>query len=129
MLALTVGRSDAAEMAKQHGCIATFGKGAIVPMGWKDAGCVNPDLAGVTMVCFPPTNRIYGDGDDADWKEQPDTTREPGPADHDFSYLQYNVRALCCLLFYPQTCVLRMNRNISPTTSLRSNFDICSGWR
>ena len=53
MLALTVGRSDAAEMAQQHGCIATFGKGATVPMGWKDAGCVNANLAGVAMVWFP----------------------------------------------------------------------------
>ena len=42
---------------------------------------------------FPPS-RISGNGDDADWKEQPDTTMEPGPADHAFSYLQYNVRAL-----------------------------------
>ena len=54
MLTLEVGRSDAAEMAKQHGCIATCGKGATVPMGWKDAGCVNADLAGVAMVLFPP---------------------------------------------------------------------------
>ncbi|KAM0804195.1 putative poly-ribose polymerase [Usnea florida] len=68
-LSLTVGRTDAAEMAKQHGCIATFGKGATVPMGWKDAGCVNADLAGVAM---------------------PDTTMEPGPANHAYSYLQYN---------------------------------------
>ena len=66
MLALTVGRSDAAEMAKQHGCIATCGKGATVPMGWKDAGCVNADLAGVAMVfsSFPPRD-IAGNGDDA----------------------------------------------------------------
>lgn len=69
MLELEIGRSDAAELAIQHGCIATWGKGATAPMGWKDAGCVNADLAGVTM---------------------PDTRREPGPAKHAASYLQYN---------------------------------------
>lgn len=53
MLELEIGRSDAAELAKQHGCIATWGKGATVPMGWKDAGCVNADLKGVIMVYFP----------------------------------------------------------------------------
>ena len=50
MFELETGRSDAAELAKQRGCIATWGKGATVPMGWKDAGCVNADLAGVMMV-------------------------------------------------------------------------------
>ncbi|KAL9133352.1 MAG: hypothetical protein Q9175_005473 [Cornicularia normoerica] len=69
MLELECGRSDAAELAKQHGCIATWGRGATTPMGWKDAGCVNVDLAGVMM---------------------PDTTREPGPANYSSSYLQYN---------------------------------------
>ncbi|CAF9916233.1 MAG: hypothetical protein ALECFALPRED_010570 [Alectoria fallacina] len=69
MFELETGRSDAAELAKQRGCIATWGKGATVPMGWKDAGCVNADLAGVMM---------------------PDTTREPGPANYQASYLQYN---------------------------------------
>ena len=69
MLSLTVGRSDAAEMAKQNGCIATWGKGATVPMAWKDAGCVNADLAGVTMVLFPPfppPPEYLRAGDDAD---------------------------------------------------------------
>ena len=52
MLELEIGRSDAAELAKQHGCIATWGKGGTAPMGWKDAGCVNADLKGVMMVCI-----------------------------------------------------------------------------
>lgn len=51
MLELEIGRADAAELAKQHGRIATWGKGATVPRGWKDAGCVHPDLKGVMMVC------------------------------------------------------------------------------
>ena len=51
MLELEIGRSDAAELAKQHGCIATWGRGGTAPVGWKDAGCVNTDLKGVTMVC------------------------------------------------------------------------------
>ena len=50
MLELEIGRQDAAELAKQHGRIATWGKGATVPRGWKDAGCVHPDLKGVMMV-------------------------------------------------------------------------------
>ena len=67
MLELECGRSDAAELAKQHGCIATWGRGATTPMGWKDAGCVNVDLAGVMMVCIC-SGRILGDGGDADGK-------------------------------------------------------------
>ena len=51
MLELEIGRSDAAELAKQQGCIATWGRGATAPVGWKDAGCVNTDLKGVMMVC------------------------------------------------------------------------------
>ncbi|KAF6239847.1 hypothetical protein HO173_002394 [Letharia columbiana] len=69
MLELEIGRSDAAELAKQHGCIATWGRGATAPRGWKDAGCVNADLKGVMM---------------------PNTTKEPGPANYASSYLQYN---------------------------------------
>ena len=63
MLELQVGRSDAAELAKQHGCIATWGKGATAPRGWKDASCVNADLKGVTMVCFCPDHSVEDCGD------------------------------------------------------------------
>ena len=63
MLELQVGRSDAAELAKQHGCIATWGKGATAPRGWKDASCVNADLKGVTMVCFCSDHIVEDCGD------------------------------------------------------------------
>ena len=56
MLELEIGRSDAAELAKQHGCIATWGKGATAPVGWKDAACVNAALKGVMMVCVPSSH-------------------------------------------------------------------------
>lgn len=50
MLELTNANSSAAEEAKRKGFVATWGKGRIGPVGWKDAGCVNPSLKGVSMV-------------------------------------------------------------------------------
>lgn len=67
MLELEIGRPDAAELAKQHGCIATWGKGATAPMGWKDAGSVNASLAGVMMVYICP-GPVTKDRDDAKGK-------------------------------------------------------------
>lgn len=52
------GNSRAAEMAKEQGCIAIWGKGATGPRGWKDVSCVHPTLSGVIMVrpaVLPPT--------------------------------------------------------------------------
>lgn len=53
MLELTNASSSAAEEAKRKGCVATWGKGRIGPVGWKDADCVNPNLKGVSMVYIP----------------------------------------------------------------------------
>ncbi|KAL3482347.1 poly polymerase catalytic domain-containing protein [Aspergillus californicus] len=39
----------AGENAKKNGSIATLGKGQTIPGGWKDAGCVHPDLQGIQM--------------------------------------------------------------------------------
>lgn len=50
MLELTYASFNAAEEAKKKGCVATWGKGSIGPVGWKDAGCVHPSLRGVLMV-------------------------------------------------------------------------------
>ena len=40
----------APEKAREEGCYSTWGKGMIVPKGWKDAGCVHENLKGVSMV-------------------------------------------------------------------------------
>lgn len=53
MLELTNASSNAAQEAQEKGCVATWGKGMIGPVGWKDAGCVHPSLKGVSMVCIP----------------------------------------------------------------------------
>jgi poly [ADP-ribose] polymerase 2/3/4 len=66
---LTNADYDAGENAKQKGCISTWGVGSTAPKGWKDAGCVNPDLKGVKM---------------------PDVSTEPGSTNKLNAYLQYN---------------------------------------
>ncbi|KAL5043795.1 hypothetical protein BDW71DRAFT_187388 [Aspergillus fruticulosus] len=60
---------NAGENAKKEGKIATLGKGRTIPAGWKDAGCIHPDLKGIQVP-------------DADY----------GTANHetDQGYLQYN---------------------------------------
>ncbi|THC94070.1 hypothetical protein EYZ11_006440 [Aspergillus tanneri] len=40
---------NAGDNAKAKGKIATLGMGKSIPGGWKDAGCVHPDLSGVQM--------------------------------------------------------------------------------
>ncbi len=50
MLELQGADSDAGEMAKSKGCIATWGQGTTGPQGWKDASCVHEELQGVKMV-------------------------------------------------------------------------------
>ena len=40
---------NASDQSKNKGCISTLGLGGTVPAAWKDAGCVHPDLEGVTM--------------------------------------------------------------------------------
>ncbi|KAF5854804.1 hypothetical protein ETB97_011334 [Aspergillus alliaceus] len=49
MLTLDYSNYNADEVAKKEGKIATLGRGSTVPAAWKDAGCVNPELQGVTM--------------------------------------------------------------------------------
>ncbi|KAL4921926.1 poly polymerase catalytic domain-containing protein [Aspergillus aurantiobrunneus] len=39
----------AGENAKKQGKIATLGKGHTIPAGWKDAGCIHPDLQGIQV--------------------------------------------------------------------------------
>ena len=50
MLELVHSSYNAGEDAKEKGMVATWGKGRTGPSKWKDAGCVNPALAGVMMV-------------------------------------------------------------------------------
>lgn len=50
MLELVNASYNAGEDAKEKGMVATWGKGQTGPSKWKDAGCVNPALAGVMMV-------------------------------------------------------------------------------
>jgi poly [ADP-ribose] polymerase 2/3/4 len=50
MLELTNSDYTAAERASEAGAIATWGKGKMAPLAWKDAGCVHKSLKGVSMV-------------------------------------------------------------------------------
>ncbi|KKK26234.1 hypothetical protein ARAM_004958 [Aspergillus rambellii] len=49
MLELSNSDYHAGENAKKKGSISTLGKGRMIPGGWKDAGCVHPDLQGIQM--------------------------------------------------------------------------------
>ncbi|KAF2136605.1 uncharacterized protein K452DRAFT_322316 [Aplosporella prunicola CBS 121167] len=69
MLELTQAKYNAATEAKNSGHYATWGKGRMGPLGWKDAKCVHPSLAGVMM---------------------PDTTQAPGSTGIDDCGLYYN---------------------------------------
>ncbi|KUI70443.1 Poly [ADP-ribose] polymerase 2 [Cytospora mali] len=70
MLELTNANSHANLTAKAMGASSTWGKGTTGPSVWKDASCVHPSLAGVTM---------------------PDTKLGPiGPTGVSGAYLQYN---------------------------------------
>ncbi|EEP79451.1 hypothetical protein UREG_04297 [Uncinocarpus reesii 1704] len=71
MLELNNSNSGAAELVKKENKLATLGMGEVIPYGWKDAGCVHEDLAGVLM---------------------PDTTGAPRNRDDDDEYrcLRYN---------------------------------------
>lgn len=53
------GDPRAAEIAKERGCIATWGKGATGPRGWKNASCVHEQLSGVLMVWLVPTDTSH----------------------------------------------------------------------
>ncbi|KAK2742413.1 hypothetical protein FQN55_007851 [Onygenales sp. PD_40] len=55
--------------AKKNGSLSTLGKGQTIPVGWKDAGCVNENLKGVMM---------------------PDVTTPPKTNDSSEAWLQYN---------------------------------------
>lgn len=75
MLELDQANYNAGEDAKAQGCLATLGRGSLVPQGWKDAGCVHPNLKGVLM---------------------PDTSVPPGPSGNNGSliyneYIVYDV--------------------------------------
>lgn len=85
---------NAGEEAKKQGVHSTWGQGITGPKGWKDAGCVHPSLAGVTMVCL----RFFCLHSHAPFvllltmcafSFQPDTTQPPGPTGLG-KYLQYN---------------------------------------
>ncbi|KAL4810012.1 poly polymerase catalytic domain-containing protein [Aspergillus unguis] len=60
---------NAGENARNNGKIATLGKGRTVPAGWKDAGCIHPDLQGIKV---------------------PDMSSGTASQDIDSGYLQYN---------------------------------------
>lgn len=66
---LTNSNYNAGEDAKSKGMWSTWGKGMTAPLGWKDAGCVHPSLAGVKM---------------------PDVSIQPGSTNVPGAYLQYN---------------------------------------
>jgi hypothetical protein len=50
LLELTHADYNAGDRAKQQGSFSTWGQGSNVPLKWKDAGVVNPQLEGVSMV-------------------------------------------------------------------------------
>ena len=50
MLELTVADYNAGDVAKKQKSFSTWGKGSTAPKGWKDAGCVNKNLKGISMV-------------------------------------------------------------------------------
>jgi len=58
MLVLKDAMYNASEEAKNKGAVATWGQGTTGPKAWKDAGCVHPSLAGVSM---PDTTQAPGD--------------------------------------------------------------------
>ncbi|OJD28964.1 poly polymerase 2 adp-ribosyltransferase 2 [Diplodia corticola] len=66
---LTNSDYNAGENAKSKGMWSTWGKGMTAPLGWKDADCVHPSLAGVKM---------------------PDVSIQPGKTNVPGAFLQYN---------------------------------------
>jgi poly [ADP-ribose] polymerase 2/3/4 len=68
-LKLTDADYNAGERAQEAKRLSTWGVGQVAPASWKDAGCVNANLAGVKM---------------------PDVTQVPGRSDEENAYLQYN---------------------------------------
>ncbi|KAI0397314.1 PARP-domain-containing protein [Xylariaceae sp. FL0594] len=62
MYELTAGDSDAADKARRHNCIATKGVGKTGPAKWKDAKCVNEQLAGVMMPDGKPVDSNHHNG-------------------------------------------------------------------
>ncbi|KAK5132053.1 hypothetical protein LTR08_000390 [Meristemomyces frigidus] len=69
MQVLTDANYNAGQGAKDLGVHSTWGQGQAGPQAWKDATCVHPSLAGVTM---------------------PDTTQPPAPTNVPGAYLMYN---------------------------------------
>lgn len=53
----------AGEDAQEQGLISTWGVGLTTPKGWKDAGCVHPDLQGIEM---PDVSEVPGRSEEAD---------------------------------------------------------------
>lgn len=91
MLELQTDDSNAGNVAKSKGCIATWGQGTTAPKGWKDASCVHEDLQGVKMVSKLFTDTVFecaGSTDDCVF--QPDMTEPPGPTGIPNAWLQYN---------------------------------------
>lgn len=54
MQVLTDASYTAGEDALSKGMYSTWGRGDTGPKAWKDAGCVHPSLAGVSMVYSRP---------------------------------------------------------------------------
>lgn len=69
-LKLTNADYGAEDRAKREGCNSTWGVGQTGPSAWKDASCVNKNLAGVLM---PNVQAV-----------------PPGPTDEKNAYLLYN---------------------------------------
>lgn len=104
MLELGLGQYDAPEVAKGLGFFSCMGKGATTPLYWRDASCVNPNLAGVMMVGrhvytthesnagLAPVSLASKDA--ADFSLQPNVEGKRGsigPGPHTDFFLQYNV--------------------------------------
>jgi poly [ADP-ribose] polymerase 2/3/4 len=60
MLELQHSDFNAGEKAASQGSLATLGMGSTIPQGWKDAGCVHPNLNGALM---PDINKKMGPSD------------------------------------------------------------------
>ncbi|KAF2770554.1 PARP-domain-containing protein [Teratosphaeria nubilosa] len=75
ILVLRDAKYDADLEVKKQGLLLTMGQGRISPVGWKDAGCITPGLAGVMM---------------PDTAQPPVDTGVSGYGSHGYAPLMYN---------------------------------------
>lgn len=95
----------AGDNAKKQGMLSTWGQGSTAPRAWKDAACVHPSLAGVTMVSYPFSSHLQTGWSLTSFSR----TCLFQPARHILTELTYCTMSTLCMMF------------------LRSGFDIFCG--